>query len=104
MALSTAQTATGAALIAALLGSVGGTAFLKKHPDPNLRLVYQACEQGEITGIVCCEDVGRVTDPERFFDQCGMISPGNVDPFRVRDNEENAWDEQVAKEKEEAKK
>lgn len=100
MALSTGQTAAGAALIAALLASAGGAVFLKKHPDPTLRDVFKGCEAGELHGIVCCEDVLRVKDQSKYMEQCAPITPENHDPLGVRAREEDDWDIQVAKQKE----
>jgi hypothetical protein len=48
------QPAIIAALIAALLASVGGAAFLKHHPKPTLREAFKACEVGELSGLACC--------------------------------------------------
>lgn len=92
------QTALTAALVAALLASIGGSQFLKKNPDPTLRDVYVACEKGEVSGIACCEDMTRVKDFNRQNEQCGMIAPGNPDPFGVRKIEEDAWDRMQADE------
>lgn len=90
--MATKTTAATAALIAALLGSIGGYHFLKKHPNPTMREVYAACEKGEVSGIACCEDMLRVTDKDKTFEQCGMIKPAQPDPFGVRAQEEDDWD------------
>lgn len=122
MALTTAQTATGAALIAALLASAGGYEFLQKNPDATQRTVFAACEKGELSGIACCEDVLKVdfavgqikpimplTDSNlkenvlpltpQQQQQCGMIRPLFPDPLKVRAKEEADWDAKVAREK-----
>lgn len=102
MALTTGQTAAGAALIAALMASAGGYLFLKQHPNPTLREVFKACEGGTVSGIVCCEDMLRVKNQNNYANECGMVSPQNPDPFGVRGNEEDDWDALVAKQKEAA--
>ena len=102
MPLSTAQTATGAALIAAVLGS-GGYAWLKHTPEVTQRSVYAACEKGDLNGEVCCEDMNRVQDFKDTLTQCGPVSPGHPDPFGVRAEEEADWDAKVAAEKAAAK-
>lgn len=99
MALTTSKTATGAALIAAILASAGGYQFLKKHPEPTLRTVFVACEKGELSGIACCEDMNKVTDVKQELDQCGQVTPTSHDPFGVRAREEDEWDVRVAREK-----
>lgn len=99
MALTTAQTKTGAALIAAILASAGGYHFLKHNPEPTQRSVFAACEKGEISGTVCCEDMKKVTDPDKGLEQCGAVKPMSPDPFGVRAQEEDEWDLHVAREK-----
>ena len=122
MALTTKQTATGAALIAALLSTAGGYEFLKKNPDPTERTVFAACEKGELSGIACCEDVlkmdftvGQIKPVMPLTDsnlkenvmpltpqqqqQCGMVRPMFPDPLGVRAQEEADWDAKVAREK-----
>ena len=76
------------------MASAGGAAFLHKHPNPTLREVYAACEKGDLSGIVCCEDMRRanMNDATRLSDSCGMIKPGQPDPFGVRKQEEDAFD------------
>lgn len=90
------KTALSAALIASLLASYGGSQFLKKNPNPTLRDVYVACEKGDVRGIACCEDMLRVKDMNKQLEQCGMIQPGQPDPFGVRKMEEDAWDHMQA--------
>lgn len=122
MALTTSQTATGAALIAAILASAGGYQFLKKNPDPTLRTVFAACEAGQLSGVACCEDVLKMnfslppikpvmplTDQNlkenvtpltpQQEQQCGAVRPMFHDPLGVRDVEEAQWDAKVAAEK-----
>ena len=96
MALPTKKTALMTALIASLLASAGGAAFLHKHHNPTLREVYAACEKGEIEGVVCCEDVLRVSDWSRMLKQCGLVTPGKPDPFGVRNKQEDEWDKTQA--------
>lgn len=122
MALTTAQTATGAALIAALLASGGGYEYLKKNPEVTLRGVLASCEKGDLTGIVCCEDVLKVdfavgqikpvmplTEQNlkenvmpltpKQQEQCGAVRPMFPDPLGTRAKEEADWDAKVAREK-----
>jgi hypothetical protein len=92
-----------AALVALLLASAGGGTFLLHHPKPTLKDVFLACEQGKLTGMVCCEDMNKA-DVYDWENSCGMITPENHDPFGTRKQEENAWDssmdvpDEVAKE------
>ena len=101
MALSPKQTKTGAALIAALLASSGGYAFLHKHPNPTLREVFAACEKGDVRGSACCEDMNQVSDissMDTMLQQCGMVTPQDNDPFGTRKQEEDDWDKRLAEE------
>lgn len=98
MPLPYAKTKIGAALIAALLASGGGIAFLHKHPDPTLREVFKSCEASEVNGIACCEDMNRVHNWQNMMQDCGPVSPENHDPFDVRKSEEDAWDAELAAE------
>ena len=93
------QTAITTTLIAAILASIGGASFLKKHPDPTLREVFVACETGELTGLACCEDMRLVTDPRKIIEQCGAVTPQNHDPLGLRKQEEDQWDEVNTKQK-----
>lgn len=85
-----------AALIALILASVGGAAFLQTNSTPTLRDVYAACEAGKLSGIACCEDMMRVEDLSDPLRMCGMVSPGNPDPLGVRKQLEDAFDKALA--------
>jgi hypothetical protein len=84
------------ALIATILASAGGTAFLRKHPNPTLRDVFASCEKGELAGIACCEDMNAVKDWNHVMDQCLPVAPQNHDPGGFRAKEEDDWDKQQA--------
>jgi hypothetical protein len=87
------KSAIGAALIAAVLASAGGAAFLAHNHNPTLRDVFKACEAGNFPGsVVCCEDLTKVKDTAETPNQCGLISPGNPDPFGTRSALEDDWD------------
>ena len=84
-----------AALIALILASAGGAAFLHHNPNPTLRDVFLSCEKGELSGIACCEDMNKVEDWRDPLKSCGMITPKNHDPFGVRILEENKFDQDL---------
>lgn len=86
-----ASQAQKSALVALLLASIGGAAFLKVNPEPTLKDVYLACEQGKLSGIVCCEDLNRVKDISKPMESCGAITVGNPDPLGVRKQQETDW-------------
>lgn len=93
------KTKTGAALIALILASAGGAAFLHKNPNPALRDVFGACETGSLHGIVCCEDMMHVTKAgDSLENQCGMVRPGFPDPLGYRKFEEDRYDAKVKQE------
>jgi hypothetical protein len=95
------QPAIVAALIAAVLASAGGAAFLKHHPNPTLREVFKACEAGKLSGLACCEDMNRVSDISTMASmlyECGQVSPSTHDPFGVRTKEQDDWDKRLAME------
>ncbi len=100
------KTKIGAALIAAILASAGGAAFLQDHPNPTLREVYIACEtpsaedptKGKIYGMVCCEDMNKVTNVANMLEQCGLVQPGKPDPFGIRKQLEDEWDKELKRE------
>lgn len=76
--------AASAALIAALMATAGGYAFLQKHHEPTLREVFAACEKGELNGMACCEDV--------LTKDCAPISKEHPDPLGIRALEESDFD------------
>jgi hypothetical protein len=90
----TPRTAITSGLIALILASAGGVAFLHKNQNPTLREVYAACEKGDLSGVACCEDMRRadMVHGDRLAETCGMIGPGKPDPFGVRKQEEDAFD------------
>ena len=98
MPLPASKTKIGAALIAAVLASGGGIAFLHKHPNPTLREVFAACEAGQMDGIACCEDMHQVKNWQDMMAECGAVAPGSPDPFGVRKLEEDGWDAELAAE------
>lgn len=81
-----------AALVAAILASIGGGAFLAHHKEPSIKDVFLACEQGKLSGFVCCEDFNRVDDIQSPLASCGMVTPTNHDPFGNRKKLESDWD------------
>lgn len=83
-----------AALIALILASAGGAAFLHKNPNPTLRDVFAACEKGELRGIACCENVLLASDMRFPEKDCGAVSPENHDPLGTREKLENDWDKE----------
>jgi hypothetical protein len=90
-----------AALVAAVLASAGGAAFLNHHPKPTLREVFNSCEAGELSGLACCEDLNQVHDISSMttiLAECGQISAAAADPFGVRTKEEDDWDKKLAME------
>jgi hypothetical protein len=103
MATPLQKTAAVSALVALITASIGGEHFLKKHPDPTLRETFAACEKGELSGIVCCEDMSKVTDWSQMMEQCLPVTPQNHDPGGFRAKEEDEWDAMNKAQQEEMK-